>query len=151
MAPALPTPREQAPPESVLRQLRIPFVRKATLAAPGRSEEVFIIDIGLAGAFVERAEPLPVEAELEIRFAWPGSEIPFSARCRVAWWHPEGGPLSSKSLPPGAGLQFVELSDGDRERLRMLLVDYCRQNPRVRRFLRHWPEAERKGDDPTSG
>lgn len=151
MTPALSAPREPAPPESVLRQLRIPFVRRATLASAGRSEDVFILDIGLAGAFVERAESIPVDEELEIRFPWPGSEIPFSARCRVAWWHPEGGPLSSKSLPPGAGLQFVAMSDADRERLRALLVDYCRQNPRVRRFLRHWPEAERQGDDPTSG
>ncbi len=151
MAPALTASRAPAPPESVLRQLRIPFVRRATLASGSWSEDVFLIDIGLAGAFIERAEPLPVDEVFEIRFAWPGSEVPFCAGCRVAWWHPEGGPLSSKSLPPGAGLQFVHMSDGDRERLRGLLVDYCRQNPRVRRFLRHWPEAERKGDDPTSG
>jgi len=151
MAPALSTSREPAPPESVLRQLRIPFVRRASLVAGTWSEDVFMLDIGLAGAFVERGESLPVDEELEIRFPWPGSEIPFAARCRVAWWHPEGGPLSSKSLPPGAGLQFVEMSDHDRERLRSLLVDYCRQNPRVRRFLRHWPDAERRGDDPTSG
>jgi len=151
MTPALPTSREPAPPESVLRQLRIPFVRRATLVSASQREDVFMIDIGLAGAFVERAESIPVDEELEIRFPWPGSEIPFSARCRVAWWHPEGAPLSSKSLPPGAGLQFVEMSGADRERLRALLVEYCRQNPRVRRFLRHWPEAERQGDDPTFG
>jgi hypothetical protein len=151
MTPALSSPRETSPPEGVLRQLRIPFVRRASIVGSARREDVFMIDIGLAGAFVERAEPLPVNEALEIRFPWPGSEIPFAARCRVAWWHPEGGPLSSKSLPPGAGLQFVDMSDADRERLRALLVDYCRQNPRVRRFLRHWPEAERQGDDPTSG
>jgi hypothetical protein len=150
MAPVQSTSREPAPPESVLRQLRIPFVRRASLVSGAWREDVFTIDIGLAGAFVERAEPLPLE-ELEVQFPWPGSEIPFTARCRVAWWHPEGSPLSSKSLPPGAGLQFVQMSDHDRERLRALLVDYCRQNPRVRRFLRHWPEAERRGDDPTSG
>jgi hypothetical protein len=150
MTPALSSARE-SPPESVLRQLRIPFVRRAALVSRARSEDVFILDIGLAGAFIERAEALPVDETLEIRFPWPGSEIPFSARCRVAWWHPEGAPLSSKSLPPGAGLQFVDMSDTDRERLRALLVDYCRQNPHVRRFLRHWPEADRRGDDPTSG
>ena len=151
MTPALLRSRETAPPDSVLRQLRIPFVRRATLVGASASEDVFMIDIGMAGAFVERAEALPVDESLEIRFPWPGSEIPFAARCRVAWWHPEGAPLSSKSLPPGAGLQFVEMSDMDRERLRGMLVDYCRQNPRVRRFLRHWPDAERQGDDPTAG
>jgi len=151
MTPALSSARESSPPESVLRQLRIPFVRRVALASSSRSEDAFMIDIGLAGAFVERAESLPVDEEIEIRFPWPGSEIPFAARCRVAWWHPEGAPLSSKSLPPGAGLQFVDMSEHDRDRLRAMLVDYCRQNPRVRRFLRHWPEAERTGDDPTSG
>src|SRR5512134_3904789 len=117
MTPALSSAREPAPPESVLGQLRIPFV--------------------------ERAESMKVGDAVEIRFPWPGSEVPFSARCRVAWWHPSGAPLSSKSLPPGAGLQFVEMSPTDRDRLRDFLVDYCRQNPRVRRFLRHWPESER--------
>ena len=151
MAPALTASRAPAPPESVLRQLRIPFVRRVTLASGTWSEDVFMIDIGLSGAFVEHAQPLRVDEEFEIRFPWPGSEIAFRARCRVTWWHPEGGPLSSKSLPPGAGLQFVQMSEADRERLRGLLVDYCRQNPRVRRFLRHWPDAERQGDDPTSG
>jgi hypothetical protein len=151
MTPALLRSREASPPESVLRQLRIPFVRRATLEGEKRREDVFLIDIGFAGVFVERKEPLPVDEPLEIRFLWPGSEIPFQARCRVAWWHPEGAPLSSKSLPPGAGLQFTEMSEADRERLRALLVDYCRQNPRVRRFLRHWPESERRGDDPTAG
>jgi hypothetical protein len=151
MTPALSSPRESAPPESVLKQLRIPFVRRVALVSTARREDAFMIDIGLAGAFVERTDSLPIDELLEIRFPWPGSEIPFSARCRVAWWHPEGGALTSKSLPPGAGLQFVEMSEADRERLRGLLADYCRQNPRVRRFLRHWPEAERQGDDPTSG
>jgi hypothetical protein len=151
MTPAPSSARDQAPPEGVLQQLRIPFVRRASLVSATGSEEVFLIDIGLAGAFVERAASLPVNQQIEISIPWPGSEIPFRARCRVAWWHAEGAPLASKSLPPGAGLQFVEMSEADRGRLRALLVDYCRQNPRVRRFLRHWPDAERAGDDPTAG
>lgn len=151
MTPALSSAREPAPPESVLGQLRIPFVRRAALVSAEAAEDVFLIDIGLAGVFVERAESMKVGDAVEIRFPWPGSEVPFSARCRVAWWHPSGAPLSSKSLPPGAGLQFVEMSPTDRDRLRDFLVDYCRQNPRVRRFLRHWPESERQGDDPTAG
>ena len=151
MTPAPSSARDPTPPEAVLQQLRIPFVRRATLVSSVRTEEAFLIDIGLTGAFIERVEPLPVDQTIEIRVPWPGSEVPFSARCRVAWWHPEGAPLASKSLPPGAGLQFVDMSVADRTRLRGLLVDYCRQNPRVRRFLRHWPDAERTGDDPTAG
>jgi hypothetical protein len=139
------------PPDSILRQLRIPFVRRATIVHEGAHEEAFLIDIGLEGVFVEHSEPLPGDQPLEISFAWPGSEIPFRAQCRVAWWHSEGAPLASKSLPPGAGLQFVSMSDSDRERLRAHLVEYCRQHPRVRRFLRHWPESAGRSDDPTAG
>jgi hypothetical protein len=139
------------PPDRVLRQLRIPFVRRATLRHGEKEEDVFVIDIGLSGVFVERAQPLERGETVEIRLAWPGSERPFAARCRVAWWHPEDEPLSSKQLPPGAGLEFVEMSETDGGRLRSLLLDYCSQDPRVRRFLRHWPESERRGDDPTSG
>lgn len=143
--------QQASPPESVLRQLRIPFVRRATLLRGKTEEEAFVIDIGLAGVFVERPEALPQGETLSIRFAWPGSERLFEARCRVAWWHPEGESLSSKSLPPGGGLQFVEMSESDQARLRVFLVEYCQQEPRVRRFLRHWPEADRRGDDPTAG
>lgn len=143
--------RDARPPETVLRRLRIPFVRRAVLAHSAGEEEIFLLDIGLEGAFIERSEALPPDDSLEIRFAWPGSEIPFRAQCRVAWWHAPDSPLSSKSLPAGAGLQFTEMSEANRERLRSHLVEYCRQDPHVRRFLRHWPEAARHGDDPTAG
>jgi hypothetical protein len=138
------------PPDAVLRQLRIPFVRRATVSTADGQEDAFLLDIGLDGVFIERREPLDRDQSVEICFPWPGSELPFKARCRVAWWHPEGEALSSKSLPPGAGLQFVEMSDADRSRLRAFLVSYCRQQPRVRRFLRHWPEAAWRSDDPTA-
>ncbi len=146
--PASPRSREGVPPDSVLRQLRIPFVRRASFVHGPVHEEVFVIDLGLAGVFIERHEALPVGDQVEIRLPMPDSEIPLQARCRVAWWHPEGAPLASKSLPAGAGLEFVEMSESDQGRLREQLVQYCRQHPRVRRFLRHWPQEEKIGDDP---
>ena len=136
------------PEERVLGQLRIPFVRRASLRHDGGSEEVFVIDLGLRGVFIERGEPLPVGAEVEIRLPLPGNEIPLVARCRVAWRHTGDTPLASKELPAGIGLEFVDLPELDLARLREQLEEYCRQDPRVRRFLRHWPQAERKGDDP---
>lgn len=134
----------------MLRQLRIPFVRRATLLREAKREVAFLIDIALEGVFIEHTEPLTPGEPMEITFSWPGSERPFRAQCRVAWWHPEGEELRSKSLPAGAGLQFVSMSDTDRARLRAHLVGYCRQHPHVRRFLRHWPEAALHSDDPTA-
>jgi hypothetical protein len=136
------------PEEAVLKRLRIPFVRRARLARPGGAEDVFVIDLGLEGVFVERGEELPVGEEGDLTMPWPGSEVPLRAVCRVAWWHPAHEKLASKTLPAGAGLQFVQMAESDRKRLRAHLEDYCRQDSRVRRFLRHWPDAERLGDDP---
>jgi hypothetical protein len=144
------TEESEAPTAAALQRLRIPFVRRVTLEREGGAEEAFLLDIGLDGAFIERSEALRQGELITIHFPWPGSEVPFRARCRVAWWHDKSAPLVSKSLSSGAGLQFTEMSETDRERLHGLLTEYSRQDPGVRRFLRHWPEKERS-DDPTSG
>jgi Tfp pilus assembly protein PilZ len=144
----VPRTRERVPPESILRQLRIPFVRRAILVRGEAREDAFVIDLGLAGVFVERPLQLPVGERVRLLLPLPDSEIPLDAGCRVAWWNPEGARLATKSLPAGAGLEFVDLSQADGTRLREHLVEYCRQHPRVRRFLSHWPQAEKMGDDP---
>jgi len=141
-------PDDGVPAEPVLQKLRIPFIRRATLTHQGATEAAFVIDLGLLGVFVERSEPLPKDEDIDLEMTLPGSEVPVRAGCRVAWWHEGDTPLASKSLPRGVGLSFVTLTDSDRARLRDLLEEYCRQEPSVRRFLRHWPEAERQGDDP---
>ena len=140
--------REGLPPEDVLKKLRIPFVHKAALTRGGVTEERFIVDVGLAGVFVERPEALAVGEAVVVSFQMPGNAIPIVSRCRVAWNHTHDHPLSSKHLPPGVGLQFVELSERDGALIREHVEAYCRQPARVRRFLRHWPDAERAGDDP---
>jgi Tfp pilus assembly protein PilZ len=144
----LPRDREDIPSDEILDKVRIPFVQKASLTCKGVTTEAFTIDVGLAGVFVERTEPLPIGEAVMVRFGLPGYETPLTARCRVAWWYAGDKPLPSKSLPPGVGLQFVDLPEADARRVRELVVEHCRQHPRVRRFLRHWPEAELKGDDP---
>lgn len=148
MTRVAPTSEDGVPEEAVLKRLRIPFVRRATLVRKSGAEDAFVIDIGIEGVFIERTDELAVGEEGELHLPWPGSEVPMRARCRVAWWHPAEEKLASKSLPAGAGLQFLDMSEADRVRLRAYLEDYCRQDPRVRRFLRHWPDAERVGDDP---
>lgn len=140
---------EGVPSEPVLRQIRIPFIQKVTLELGTAREDVFAVDLGLRGIFVERQETLPPGVRLEIRFRLPGNEIPVAARCRVAWAHLPGEALVSKRLPIGMGLEFVEASDWDRARLREHLVEYLRRNPRNRRFERQWPEAgPEEEDDP---
>ena len=94
---------DDAPPDAVLRRIRIPLIRKATLTyADGRGEDLFIIDLGLSGVFVERTDALPSGEKVRIRFLLPGNVIPVQAGCRVAWWHPPGAPLVCLHSPPAA-------------------------------------------------
>jgi hypothetical protein len=132
--------RARVPAESLLRQVRIPFVQRATLRREGVVEDAFIVDLGLFGVFVEHAGPLAVGTEADIEFPLPGNEIPLRAHCRVAWAHAPGGPLLSKALPAGVGLQFVEVSRENHARLRAHLVEYLQGAPSQRRFRRQWPE-----------
>jgi hypothetical protein len=135
-----------APSEEILRRIRIPLIRRATLHWPARTEEVFMVDIGLLGIFVERAIPLAVGEALEIRFCLPENDIPITARCRVAWWRAAGEREEMKALPSGAGLEFVGVSRVDQERIREYLSAYYQRNPNSRRFVRHgaWTD-EREG------
>ena len=136
-------PTDDVPADPVLRRIRIPLIRRATLIrADGRGEDLFVIDLGLSGIFVERSEALPEGESVRIRFTLPGNEIPLQVGCRVAWWHPPGAPLVSKSLPSGVGLEFVDVSEHDRERVRAHLLDYLRSHLGPRRFHRQRTGAD---------
>lgn len=140
---AAPGAQAALPPDSVLRALRVSLIQRASLEWEGRQESAFTMDVGLSGVFVERAEPLPLGETVAVRFALPGNALPISAICRVAWWHAPDAALASKSLPAGLGLEFVSLSEADRARLRELLVEHWRRDPRARQFARQWPQRGR--------
>jgi Tfp pilus assembly protein PilZ len=125
------------PDEAVLRKIRIPFVQRAQLVHASREHDVFLVDLGLFGVFVELSDPLPLGDGVDVTFVLPGNEIPLSARCRVSWWHPSG--QAPKQLPAGLGLEFVEMSPPDRHRLREHLLDHFRRQAGGRRFSRPWP------------
>jgi hypothetical protein len=122
--------------EEILRRIRVPLMRRAGLTWDGRREDVFVIDLGLSGLFVERLQPIPAGELVEVEFCLPENEIPVAAECRVAWWHPEGM-VFSRPLPAGAGLEFLTISARDRERIRGYLTEYYSREPRSRRFVRH--------------
>jgi hypothetical protein len=119
------------PSEAVLRRIRVPFIRKASLQRAGRSEDLFVIDLGLSGLFVERSQPLDVGEAVELRFCLPENERPIVATCRVVRSQAAHG-----RVPAGAGLQFVTIAEDDRGRIRGYLVDYYRREPNARRFVR---------------
>ncbi len=124
---------EGVTPVSVLKKVRIPFVRRAVLTHGGSEEDVFILDLGLGGAFVEREAPLPDTENACLRFHLPGNEIPLALACRVGWWRPRD---ASASLPSGVGFQFHELSASDQARLEAFLSEYLGRETEGRRFHR---------------
>ena len=121
-----------------LRQVRIPFIQRAALVRAGEREEVFLVDLGLAGAFAERARPLPVGELVSLSFPLPGNVNRLQVVCRVAWWNSPSAALVTKALPAGLGLEFVEMGDSDRERLRAHLLAYLSRKS-GRRFHRSRP------------
>ena len=141
----LPPPTDGMVSDAALVRFRIPLIQRATLTVGGRDEAVFTIDLGVRGVFVERAARLPLGEEVFLTFPLPGNEIRIRARCRVAWWHAPDTPLESKALPAGLGLEFAEVSDRDRERIRRQVTEYLSRHPRHRRFHRH-PERDDEED-----
>jgi Tfp pilus assembly protein PilZ len=139
---------EDIPSDAVLRRIRVPFVQRATLSDGGGQELLFLIDLGLAGAFAEREQPLALGQWVTLSFCLPGNEIPITAGCRVAWWNPPGDRKHSKALPAGGGLQFVEISPADRERVKRHLVEHLSRQGGLRRFHRPWPRSEQDGEEP---
>jgi PilZ domain-containing protein len=136
---AVPRAEPGVPPELVLATLRIPFVQRAQLTHADSTRDVFLVDLGLQGVFAELDTPLSVGDTAQIRFPLPGNEIPVAALCRVAWRH--AGGASPRGLPPGVGLEFVDMSPADRARLREHVVEYWRRAGPSRRFTRPWPTA----------
>ncbi len=136
---------EGLPPEPVFRRIRIPFIHRANIVHDAGREDLFLIDLSLRGTFVERTAPLPPGSDVEVTFRLPGNDLPLVARCRVAWWRAPEMTLSSKTLPAGVGLEFVDLGGEAARRIRGFLSEYLRGNPGQRRFHRR-PDGEEEDE-----
>jgi hypothetical protein len=128
-----------APPEDILRKVRVPLVRRVELSFPGEKREAYLIDIGLLGVFVEWVGPFPPQA-VGVRFHLPENERPVVARAHVAWQNPSGERARAPRLPEGVGLAFDEISEDDRGRIRECVLAHWRGNLTARRFHPAWPE-----------
>lgn len=129
------------PSEEVLAGLRVPLVRRAELRLRGEQQTAYLLDVGLRGVFVEWSEALPIGESVDVTFHLPGSERPVQARSRVAWRNPPGESARARRLPGGVGLEFVELAEADRRRIRALVLEHLRGDLASRRFHPAWPEV----------
>lgn len=77
----------------------------------GKSERAKVYNISQDGAFIECEQPPPEGSRLQLAFELPGSE-PLRVEARVNWVNPAGAGADPLS-PPGMGIRFITLSEGD--------------------------------------
>jgi len=80
----------------------------------------YSINLSTGGVFIESSMILPEDTELIVKFNFPDSDTIITTNARVAWTN---DPLFLKkaSLPPGMGLQFLDLSMEDLHTIRTFL------------------------------
>ena len=66
-------------------------------------------NISEGGLFVSTFQPAPLGAELEITFTLPGGKEPMRVRGRVQWVREYSE--RNNEVPPGVGLQFVDVDE----------------------------------------
>lgn len=80
----------------------------------------FSIDLSTGGLFLTTNFPLEIDENLSLIFSLPDSDRSISCKARVAWNNPEHAPRKPE-LPPGVGVQFVDMSLDDMKTLKMFL------------------------------
>lgn len=89
-------------------------------SAPQKLLSEFSVDLSAGGLYVKTDFPLPVDESLTLRFTLPDQQRMVSCQARVAWVNPKDNPRKP-GLPPGMGIQFVELSLEDMKSIRRFL------------------------------
>ena len=69
----------------------------------------YTVNMSTGGLFIETGTILPVDTLFVVKFKLPGNDAIITCTARVAWTN-EPGQLRKYSLPPGMGLQFLDLS-----------------------------------------
>lgn len=74
------------------------------------------------GVYIETSMLLNEDDELTIKLNLPNSDTIIETKARVAWVNSSAA-LKKPSLPPGMGLQFLDLSLDDLHTIRVFLED----------------------------
>lgn len=84
----------------------------------------YSVNLGTGGLFLETVDPLPAETPLNLEFDLPDSGGIIVCRGRVAWVNP---PNCSRKpqLPPGMGIQFLNLTLEDMGKIREFVKRKC--------------------------
>jgi uncharacterized protein (TIGR02266 family) len=80
----------------------------------------YSINISPGGAFIEANSILPEGTVLTIKFNLPNSAVVIYTHARVAWVNDPDN-IKKSALPPGMGIQFLNLSMEDIHTIRTFL------------------------------
>jgi uncharacterized protein (TIGR02266 family) len=98
------------------------LARIAIFSGPFKRELVtdYTVNVGTGGVFIETAKILPVDTQLQIKFKLPAMERIITCSARVAWTNDADAP-KKPALPPGMGIQFLNLSQDDMYAIRVYI------------------------------
>jgi uncharacterized protein (TIGR02266 family) len=82
----------------------------------------YTVNVSSGGVYIEADDILPVDTTLGIKFKIPDDDIIITCNARVAWTN-EPGQLKKDSLPPGMGIQFLDLSLENLQAIRNFLKE----------------------------
>ena len=87
---------------------------------PQKMLSEFSVDLSTGGLYVKTDFPLSLDENLTLRFTLPGKKGIVTCKARVAWVNPKENPRKLE-MPPGMGIQFVDLSLDDMKSIRRFL------------------------------
>jgi phosphoserine phosphatase RsbU/P len=91
---------------------------------PQKLRTGYTVDLSTGGLFLETGHLLERGAPLRLKFLLPDGDERVSCRARVAWTN-QPQLLQKPDLPPGMGVQFLDMSLGDMEILRFHIGKSC--------------------------
>ena len=125
---------QTTPTAKTPRSLRVPFVRRCSLTIGGQEYPSLLIDLSVAGVYVQTKASIGEGDEAILKFRVPGNDRLLAIETVVVYVN-----LDQKhpvhSLPPGAGLRFRNLSVEDSKLVVGAILAYCRSNPLYRQYL----------------
>ena len=84
--------------------------------------KAYIANLGEGGLFVNTTKNLPVGSLLDLEFSLPDSDHAITTKGKVVWIRPQD--MSTEKMPPGMGIQFIDMNPNDNELLKNYLAKF---------------------------
>ena len=82
----------------------------------------YIANFGQGGLFIHTTKNLPVGSLLDLEFNLPDSNQEITTKGKVMWIRPQD--MSTKKMPPGMGIQFINMNPNDSKLLKNYLAKF---------------------------